>query len=90
MKLKRPRSSASEWLNDACSIASLENPLPCLMLPLFALFCTSENCENICDDSEPLYDHTDGIDQSFLAREQWPLANFDDIGQKLLADRHCR
>ena len=34
--------------------ALLGNPLPCFMLPLFALLCTSENCKSLKDASEPL------------------------------------
>ena len=38
---------------------SLGNPLPCLMLPLFALFCTSENYVNFCNASDLQHGHSE-------------------------------
>lgn len=38
--------------------ASLGNPLPCLMLPLFALFYTFENYANFCDAFDLPHGHS--------------------------------
>ena len=56
-------SKALKWPRDEgfmhARSALLGKSLPCLMLPLFALFCASENYANFCDASDLPHGHSE-------------------------------